>query len=330
MTCNKKLNRSERLQIYKMKRLGSSIRAISRELGRSHSTIIREFRRNIQALTLPEDYITQANVAHVLAHKRRSIASKRKMRLKCSEIRWYVEFHLTQAQWSPEVIAGALTRLRYPISGEAIYQFINIERPDLKKCLLIAGKYRRRRVSGKRHRGPKKWPAAPKRSIELLPYAAKHRTQIGHFELDAIVGKPGKSVIQNKVDRRTRKMFLDKVPNLKSDVYASKLIERMKHLPPGALKTWLQDNGSEHAEHSSIDSTLGTASYFCHPYCASERGTVENRNRGPRRFLPKGTDFDTIPDDFIEWIEDFFNNMPMKLLGFKTPNQVWNEEIKIL
>lgn len=310
-----------------MKRLGYGIREISRELGRSHTTILREFKRNGEAIDPYEDYLIQATQAHALAHERRSAASQMKMRLKCNEIRWYVDFHLRHARWSPEAIAGALTRLGYPISAEAIYQFINCERHDLKQCLLIAGKNRRRRLAGKRHRRLKQ-PAEPKRSIEVLPDAARKRTEIGHFELDAIVGRQGKSAIQNKVDRRSRKMFLDKVPNLQSDTYATILINRMKSLPAGVLKTWLQDNGVEHAEHRRIDEALGTRSYFCHPYCASERGTVENRNRGPRRFLPKGTDFDGIPDEFIEWIEDYFNNMPMKVLGFRTPNQIWDEEEK--
>lgn len=56
--------------------------------------------------------------------------------------------------------------------------------------------------------------------------------------------------------------------------------------------------------------------------------TVENRNRALRRFFPKGTDFGDLPKDYVEWAEDYWNNMPMKVLGFKTPNQVWKEGLK--
>jgi IS30 family transposase len=49
-----------------------------------------------------------------------------------------------------------------------------------------------------------------------------------------------------------------------------------------------------------------------------------------RRFLPKGTDFDDISEEFLEWVEDYFNNRPMKVLGFKTLNQVWAEEELLL
>lgn len=326
MRNEKKLSRDERIKIRRMKRFRYSARRIGRELGRSHTSILRELERNV--VDENEDYLTQAADSHHQAHNRRSKASKNKMRLKSKEIRWYVDFHLRRAQWSPEIIAGKLTSLGYRISAEAIYQFINVEAHDLKQYLLIAGKCKRRRLSGKRHR-TLKVPAASKRSIEILPEESKMRAAIGHFELDAIVGRRGGAALQNKVDRRSRKMFLDKVSNLEAKPYADVLIKRMQSsVPPGVLKTILEDNGTEHADFSRIDQTLNVETYFCHPYCASERGTVENRNRGPRRFLPKGTHFDDIPDDFIEWIEDYFNNMPMKILGFKTPNQVWNEELK--
>ena len=328
MKKSKKLGKDERQLIFKMKRLGYGARAIARELKRSHSTVVRELQRTKGIVNPHEDYITQGHQAHDAACRRRSEASRRKMRLKCPEIRHYAEFHLTHAMWSPEIIAGNLTRLGYPISAEAIYQWINIERPDLKSCLIIAGKSHRRRRSGLRHR-KRPIPAAEKRSIEILPEDSKFRSCIGHFELDAMLGKRGTGAIQNKVDRQSRKMFLDKVSCLEAKAYADTLINRFNQsVPKGVLRTILQDNGSEHAEHKRIDVTLGVLSYFCHPYCASERGTVENRNKALRRFFPKGTEFDGIPDEYVEWVEDYFNNMPMKVLGFKTPNQVWQEQLK--
>lgn len=328
MKKSKKLSKEERLLLYKMRRLRYSIRAIARELDRSHSTVLRELARNAGVIGPHADYYSLAEQAQEAAHRRRSEASKRKMRLKCQEIRCYTELHLKQAHWSPETIAGKLTLLGYPITAEAIYQYINVERPDLKSCLLIAGKFRRRRRSGKKNRR-RIQPAAPKRSIEFLPEQAKQRLTIGHFELDAMVGTRGGSgaVIQNKVDRKSRKLFLDKAHSLESFEYAEVVIARMERdVPPHARLTILQDNGSEHAQHQLVDACLGTVSHFCHPYCASERGTVENRNKILRRFFPKGTDFDDIPHEYLQWVEDYLNNMPMKVLGFMTPNQVWSTE----
>ena len=322
-----KLKKEERARLFRMRRFRYSARAIARELGRSHSTILRELKRNASAIDPQADYYTQAQKAHESAYRRRSAASKGKMRLKCPEIQNYVELHLKGAEWSPEIIAGRLGRLGYHISAEAIYQYINIERPDLKSSLLIAGKSRRRRRAGKRHR-VRILPAATKRSIEVLPLAVKERTEIGHLELDALQGQRGGAAIQVKVDRCSRKLFLDSAPSLESEPYADLLIKRLlRDIPEGILKTILQDNGSEHADHHRIDQVLKVLSYFCHPYCASERGTVENRNKSLRRFFPKGADLSGIPAEFLEWVEDYFNNLPMKVLGFKTPNEVWAEKL---
>lgn len=327
MKCKEKLRISERRNLYKMRRLGFGIRSIAGELGRSPSTVSREFKRHGRVVDRSTDYIEQAHQAQAAWEARKSEASRRR-KLKSEEIRHYVELHLREARWTPKTIAGKLTMLGYPISAEAIYQFINIERPDLKSSLWVAGRSRRRRRAGRKKRSFKQ-PAAPKVSIELLPKESKDRTEIGHLELDAIIGRKGKSVLQNKVDRSSRKIFLDKVKSLHAEGYADVLINRMKRsVPDGVLKTFLEDNGSEHAEHPRVDETLGTNSYFCHPYCSSERGTVENRNGVVRRWLPKGTNFDDVSDEFIEWVEDYFNNMPMEVLNFKTPNQIWHQALE--
>ena len=61
---------------------------------------------------------------------------------------------------------------------------------------------------------------------------------------------------------------------------------------------------------------------ICLPIC--------HRNMVLRRFLPKGNYFDGISEEFLRWVEDCFNNRPMKVLGFKTPNQVWEEELSLV
>lgn len=160
-----KLTSGERTLIAKWQKLGHTQRSIVRSLCRSPSTISSELRRNKAAYATTEEFWVRGSNADELFRRRRSAASQ-KMRLKSRVIRHFTELHLKEARWSPEAIAGRLRRLGVGISAEAIYQFINAERPDLKECLLIAGRSRRRRRSGMRHRKVK-LPAAPKRSIEL-------------------------------------------------------------------------------------------------------------------------------------------------------------------
>jgi IS30 family transposase len=44
-----------------------------------------------------------------------------------------------------------------------------------------------------------------------------------------------------------------------------------------------------------------------------------------RRFFPKGTDFDKVTQEEIDWVVDKLNNRPRKCLGFRTPNEVFWE-----
>ena len=69
---------------------------------------------------------------------------------------------------------------------------------------------------------------------------------------------------------------------------------------------------------------LHCKSYFCNPYHSWEKGTVENINELIRRFLPKGTDFDTVSEEYIQNIENWINNRSMKILNWKSPNEIFN------
>ena len=63
------------------------------------------------------------------------------------------------------------------------------------------------------------------------------------------------------------------------------------------------------------------------PYGSWQGGSNENRNGGFRRYLPKGTSFEDLTQDELDAIVGEINDTPMKLLGYKTPNEVWDEEM---
>lgn len=139
---NKKyLTKQNRLELLKMIRLGYSIRQIAKVIEKSHSTVSRELKRCGFKLNRNSDYIEHASRAQRMAEERIS-AGRRRIKLKALFMQHYVELHLREAGWSPEMIAGNLTRLGYKISAVAIYLSINSERrDDLKSTLKIAGKY---------------------------------------------------------------------------------------------------------------------------------------------------------------------------------------------
>ena len=83
------------------------------------------------------------------------------------------------------------------------------------------------------------------------------------------------------------------------------------------------DNGMEFAEHETIAKRLDADIYFAHPYSSWERGINENTNGLIRQYFPKGTDFNQITDDDVQWVMDRLNNRPRKTRGCQSPNELF-------
>lgn len=96
------------------------------------------------------------------------------------------------------------------------------------------------------------------------------------------------------------------------------------------------DNGTEFAaaeelERSCINKHLPrTKVYFCHPYSSWERGTNENTNGMIRRRFPKGTNFAAVTNAQIAQAENWINNYPRKILGYRSSEIVFRECLREL
>ena len=77
-------------------------------------------------------------------------------------------------------------------------------------------------------------------------------------------------------------------------------------------------------KHQEIAEKLEISFYFCKPYHSWERGANENTNGLIRQYIPKGTDFSGITDEFVSWVENKLNNRSRKRLGYLTPNENFN------
>ena len=92
------------------------------------------------------------------------------------------------------------------------------------------------------------------------------------------------------------------------------------------FKTITSDNGSEFANLSRLEDK-GIGIYFTHPYTSCEKGTVECHNRMLRRFIPKGKSIDDYSADEIMIFADIMNALPRKLLGYHTPEELFDAEL---
>ena len=67
--------------------------------------------------------------------------------------------------------------------------------------------------------------------------------------------------------------------------------------------------------------------YFARPYSAWERGLNERHNGLLRRCIPKGMPIKTVSEEAIQRTLQWCNNLPRKLLNYRTYLDVLLEEV---
>ncbi|MGH2612095.1 MAG: IS30 family transposase, partial [Rhabdochlamydiaceae bacterium] len=224
------LTLEEREQFYALKSQGFSLRDIGKKLGRSHTTLSREFGRNIK---YGNEYFGNTYLpckAQKLADKRK-VKQRQKAPLKSPEIFVYVRQHLREDGWSPQTIAGRLT-LDHPalsICHETIYQYIysrsiKSREMHLEQYLVLRRKKRTKQNGRSVHRHSKIAEAV---SIDLRPKNIQKRRTIGHWETDNVIGKQtDKTALSVTVERKSRYTIITKLKDRRAGTKAEAIIQR--------------------------------------------------------------------------------------------------------
>ena len=322
----KQLGQSERDRIYLLKKQGLTNIEIANRLGRDKSTIGRELRRNIHLKF--HQYLP--DTAQRKADKRKEMNRKQRYLDKQPQLKREVIRRLKQG-WSPDLIAGKFKEQGKPyINQESIYQFIySLEgrKADLRQYLRRAHRIRRHK-KGRKHRMNTKIPN--RIDIDKRPKFIEKRIQFGHWEGDNVVYDRHRSALSTSVERKTRKIIISRPHNLTAAEKARVLIRRFKPLPERARRTMTYDNGKEAAAHETVTANIGMKFFFTKTYSSWQRGTNENRNGLVRYYLPKDTKLSELTPKQIKRVENLINNRPVKLLGYKTPNEAFEIEMNKL
>lgn len=309
----------ERENISIFSTLKNSKRKMAKELGRSPSTITREFKRGV---VVKGQYFAVTTQKTIDDKKKKD---RRKRKTDNPEVQKYIiEKIKPPYQWSPEIISVKMKEdLGISIGKDAIYNFIY---GDYELTKFLPRKHPGKILRNKEKKT--KRTLIPNRvDIKERPVEANERIEFGHIEADCIESKRGgsKTALLVMVDRASRKTKIKKLARKTADIASLSIVFALKDYNIIHLKTITYDNGCEFCWHEKVNKELGTKSFFCTPYHAWEKGTVENINGLIRRFFPKKTDFDTITDEEIQEVEDWINKRPMKVLGYKSPNEKYQE-----
>ena len=84
------------------------------------------------------------------------------------------------------------------------------------------------------------------------------------------------------------------------------------------------DNGSEFSAFSQGEN-WGSAVYFAHPYTSWGRPPNERHNGLFRAFVPKGVSMESFSPEYILAAADELNGRPRKKLGYRTPEELFDE-----
>lgn len=315
----------QRYQIADHLSAGKNRSDIAQLIGVHKSTISRELRRNRGARCYRYEQ------AHRMATVR---ASHRAGRSVNEATHKWVRERLRE-EWSPQQISGRLHRMQetsdelltsdiQPVSHEWIYLLVYADKRiggTLHRHLRSQKKRRKRYRSGRSLRG-----RIPGRvCISQRPASVEKRERLGDWEGDTIIGRGHRQAIVSLVERRSRYTLLEKVTRKT----ASQVMEAMvRQLWPVADKvhTITLDNGLEFASHEVVALALKAQTYFAHPYSSWERGTNENTNGLVRQYCPKKSDFTQVKPQDVQAIADKLNHRPRKILGYRTPHEVFFEK----
>ena len=307
----------ERYILATLRKQGFNQSEIARELGRHRSTICRELKRNSARF----DGCYRPSKAIERTAGRRS-RSRRNQRFSRTDLQ-HVESLLHQ-RLSPEQISGRLLLHRsLSISHETIYRHVWRDRilgGSLYTYLRGARKKRRKRYGAYDSRGR----LAGKRHISERPLAAEQRSEVGHWEIDTVIGTGSRHCLVTIVDRKTGYVVIGKL-RARTKEHTNRRTLRLMRRHPQRFKTITADNGTEFHDYAQIERATGIAFYFATPHHSWERGTNENTNGLIRQYVPKGTSMAKLSQHRCNAIARELNDRPRKRLSFKTPQECFNE-----
>ena len=355
----KHLTKEDRISIEILHIAGFNNSFIGAFVGKDRSSIKREIDKNVieywdmNSTKSPYKEKSQINIKYYSSEKAQKNAEENKLknRKKCKldrykNLRWCVVALLKEktVEYSPNVIAnlskeGKLKGAETSIGTNAIYRAVKERKYKLTINDLPHGRGYYKKNKENVHTLTKEVSEKKKEiSIEVMPEEIKRKETETHFEGDSIIGvkKGTHQTLITLVNTASQFLFIKRSKNKTGEATVEVMNELEEEIPQLSeiIESLLLDNGIEFSKFeemmkSNKDKTKKRFQiYFTHPYASYERGCNENKNRMVRRYFKKGKLVEKLSDEDILNIARKINNMPRKALGYRTPLEVFESNLK--
>ena len=355
----KHLTPEDRISIEILHTAGFNNAFIGAFVGKDRSSIKREIDKNaieiwdINSTKSPYKEKKQINIKYYSSEKAQKNAEENKLknRKKCKldrypNLKWAVVALLKEKNidYSPDVIAnlskeGKIKDAETSIGTNAIYRAVKARKYGLTINDLPHGRGYFKKQNNNPHTQTKEISERKKEiSIEVMPEEIKRKEVDTHFEGDSVVGvaKGRHNTLITLVNTASQFLFIRRSENKTGQATVDVLDKLEEEIPElwKIMETLLLDNGIEFSKIEEMMRSVKNKEkkrfqvYFTHPYASYERGCNENKNRMIRRYFKKGKLVEALRDEDILNIARKINNMPRKALGYKTPLEVFESNLK--
>lgn len=315
----------DREKILELITLNYSYRQIAFELNRNVSSISREINRHTS-----DGKYSPSNAQKTYSENKSRCGAKRI--LLNYDLKEKVQRLFLDHQWSPEQISERLKSEGYPssISHNTIYRGIYsgmLEREKLTRGQRgVARKLRHRgRSRHTKNYEERRGKIQITNDLKDRPNEANQRVRVGDWEADTVLGITGKACLVTLTDRKSRFLLSMRIDKKNSVNVRDAMINLLTGQP---LHSITPDRGKEFSKHADVSKFLNDVQFYwplpSHPW---DRGTNENTNGLLREYFPKNEDMSIHTNEYIESKIREINLRPRKCLGWKTPYEVYFDEL---
>ena len=322
-----------------------SINQIAKELGRNHSTILREIDRN-KKYSEPSAWnnykINRPDLDLSCERLKHSpyVCNGCKSRSGCRKIRWTYYARESQKAYD-ELIKSCrqginLTLEEIHIINENITPLVKkgqatnhlyINHPNILDFPRIV-KYKKRKDSNKRRSRKEREILVNRKYTDFIEFTTNN-PDLNIVEMDTVEGlKKEGDCFLTLFWRKSKFMLIFKLESQTTNE-VTRIFEILQTLIPLDIYKYLfqvilTDNGHEFFDVNNIECIHSTGEYvthlfFCDPHASRQKGMLEKNHEFIRYVLPKGSSFKNITQEDCDLIMNHINSLCRDSLNGKSP-----------